>query len=160
MKKGIVAILAVAIIGALGIYTKDHKSNSTATAPPSNSTSTLSNNTSSSSEAVNSTGADTPASATGGYKDGSYNGAAEDTPYGPVQVAVVISGGQITDVKFLEMPSDEGHSREVTSFSEPLLKQITLQKQSAHIDFVSGATDTSQAYQQSLQRALDQAALS
>jgi uncharacterized protein with FMN-binding domain len=42
--------------------------------------------------------------------------------------------------------------------SEPLLEQETLNKQSFHIDFVSGATQTSEGYQQSLQSALNQAA--
>jgi uncharacterized protein with FMN-binding domain len=61
-------------------------------------------------------------------------------------------------VKFLQMPGPEGHSKEVTAFSKDPLKQSTLQKQSANIDFVSGATQTSEGYQQSLQAALDQAA--
>jgi uncharacterized protein with FMN-binding domain len=56
------------------------------------------------------------------------------------------------------MPGPEGHSKEVTAFSEPYLKQSTLTHQSANIDFVSGATQTSEAYEKSIQAALDQAA--
>jgi uncharacterized protein with FMN-binding domain len=152
MRKSIVIILAVAIIGALGIFAKgQHKDAASTATPTTASSSTLGSSTS------------TPASQTAtaaGLKDGTYNGGAEDTPYGTVQVAAVVSGGKITDIQFLQMPNDRGHTQEVTAFSEPLLKQETLQKQSAHIDFVSGATQTSEAYEQSLQAALNQAAVS
>ncbi|MBX4190512.1 FMN-binding protein [Candidatus Saccharibacteria bacterium] len=151
MRKGLVAILAVAIIGALGIYGKDHTSSAkTVTKPSSSSTpeSTAPATTSeTSSSSINSNG----------YKDGTYIGREVDTVYGPVQIKAIISGGKIIDVKFVTMPDDLGHTREVTNESEPLLKEETLAKQSAHIDFVSGATQTSEGYQQSLQTALDQA---
>ncbi len=141
MKKGLVAVIAVAIIGFLGLA-KNHKDGAPLVA--SNSTSqTAASNTSASSNIT--------------YKDGTYAGASEDTPYGTVQIAVVISGGKITDVNFLQMPFDQGHSQEVTSVASPLLKQTTLSHQSANIDFVSGATTTSEAYAQSLQAALDHA---
>jgi uncharacterized protein with FMN-binding domain len=153
MKKSLVAILAVAIIGTLGIITKGHKSNdNTSVQAASTSTSTTPTSTdASASQAASS-------SSTGAYKDGTYTGATEDTEYGTVQVAAVVSGGKITDIKFLQMPGPEGHSKEVTAFSESPLKQSTISNQNAHIDFVSGATTTSQAYEQSLQAALDQAA--
>lgn len=91
------------------------------------------------------------------YKDGTFTGNAEDNAYGTVQIAVVISGGKIADVNFLQMPGGDGHTNEVTRVAAPLLKQTTLQNQSANIDFVSGATTTSETYQMSLQSALDQA---
>jgi uncharacterized protein with FMN-binding domain len=149
MRKGIVAILAVAIIGALGVYSKSHGSASLVSPPATSQPAVAGTSISSGSP---STGSSTT------YKDGTYTGANEPTPYGDVQVAVVVSGGKITGVNFLRMPSDRGHTQEVTAFSEPLLKQTTLQNQNAHIDFVSGATTTSEAYAQSLQAALDQAA--
>jgi uncharacterized protein with FMN-binding domain len=149
MKKSIVIIVAVAVIGALGLYTKSHKSDSVASASSGNPTSTLADNT----NMANSMHSGT-------YKDGTYTGDAEDTIYGTVQVAAVISGGRITDIKFLQMPGPEGHSKEVTAFAEDPLKQSTLSHQSANIDFVSGATQTSEGYVQSLQAALDRAAIS
>jgi uncharacterized protein with FMN-binding domain len=98
------------------------------------------------------------ASSNASYKDGTYTGDAEDTIYGTVQIAAVISGGKITDIRFLQMPGPEGHSKEVTAFAKDPLKQSTLNHQSSNIDFVSGATQTSEAYEQSLQAALDKAA--
>jgi uncharacterized protein with FMN-binding domain len=153
VKRALVAIIAVAIIGALGAYGNKHSTTVSANTPnsaASSNSSGLSDNSSNN----GSSGSSSKAT----YKDGTYNGATEDTPYGPVQIAVVVSGGKISDINFLQMPADEGHSQEVTAFSEPLLKQETIQKQTTKIDFVSGATSTSEAYRSSLQAALDQAA--
>lgn len=150
MRKSIVIILAVALIGALGII-KNHKSDDAAPlAAPTDTSAVMSAQTSQNDN--------TSSSPQAAYRDGSYTGASENTIYGTVQVAAVVSGGKITDIKFLQMPGPEGHSKEVTAFSEPYLKQSTLNHQTAHIDFVSGATQTSEAYEQSLQAALDQAA--
>jgi uncharacterized protein with FMN-binding domain len=151
MRKSIVIILAVAIIGALGIYAKGHGKDASPLTAPTGASSTLGSSTNP---------APTQNQPSAAYKDGTYIGATEDTVYGTVQVEAVVSGGKITDIKFLQMPNDRGHTQEVTAFAEPLLKQETLQKQSAHIDFVSGATQTSEGYQQSLQAALNQALVS
>lgn len=156
MKKTIVIIIAVAILGGAGIYTKSHKSaNSNDTAVQGANTSAQTTQTSPTASAMSPASSNSTSS---GYKDGTYTGVAEDTAYGTVQVAAVISGGRITDIRFLQMPGPEGHSKEVTAFSESPLKASTLAKQSAKIDFVSGATQTSEGYEQSLQAALDQAA--
>jgi uncharacterized protein with FMN-binding domain len=154
MKKGLVVIFAVAILGALGMFVNKNKSSvstsnlagQTVSASPSSATQ-ASSNTSSSSQ--------TSAS----YKDGTFQGNSADTPYGTVQIAVVINGGKITDVKFLQMPDSHGHSVEISNAAAPLLKQIAIEKQSPNIDFVSGATSTSYGFQESLQAALDAAAL-
>lgn len=92
------------------------------------------------------------------YKDGTYTGNAAETLYGNVQIAVVVNGGKITDVKYLQMPFAEERSQSITDAAKPLLKATTIDKQSANIDFVTGATSTSFGYQESLQAALDQAA--
>jgi uncharacterized protein with FMN-binding domain len=159
MRKGIVIILAVAIIGALGIYGKSHSSKSSAsTSGGSSNSSTLGAKTTPQASSPSTNSSANSASPSSGLKNGTFTGAAEETPYGPVQIAVVVSGGKVADVNFLMMPNDRGHTQEVTAFAEPLLKQETLGKQNANIDFVSGATQTSEGYQQSLQSALDQAA--
>jgi uncharacterized protein with FMN-binding domain len=159
MRKSIVIILAVAIIGALGVYTKSgHSASSADNIPAAAAQPAVAGASTSSNVSPNASDAGPASPNSGAYKDGSYTGRNEPTPYGDVQISVIISGGRISGINFLRMPSDAGHSREVTAFSEPLLKNITLSKQSAHIDFVSGATQTSEAYQASLQYALDQAA--
>jgi uncharacterized protein with FMN-binding domain len=146
MRKATLVIVTIAILGALGLY---GRKNDTSSTPPSVGQTTNTPST-----------ASTPvlSQTTSSYQDGQYTGATTQTPYGNVQVAVIISGGKITNVNFLQMPSDENHSQEVTSYSAPILKQETLSAQSPNIDFVSGATSTSSGYQRSLQAALDKAA--
>jgi uncharacterized protein with FMN-binding domain len=159
MKKAVVIALAVAILGALGLYANG-KTPVSGLASGSASSSSFSNQSAVQGTSTQASTTSTPTSTTSSssaYKDGTFNGSAADTPYGTVQIAVVISGGKITDVHFLQMPSDQGHSREVTRIAGPLLKQTTLDKQSSNIDFVSGATSTTFGYQESLQAALDKA---
>lgn len=147
MKKSLVIVFAVALLGAIGTYNSSHS----ATASPSPKPLTRPSN-----KPTTSTQTSTTASAR--YKDGNYVGSVAETPYGDVQVMVTISGGRITDVHFTQMPNDQPHSVEVTRDSEPLLLQSTLAKQSADVDFVSGATSTVYGYKESLQAALDRAA--
>jgi uncharacterized protein with FMN-binding domain len=91
------------------------------------------------------------------YKDGQYTGSSEDAFYGFVQVLAVISGGKLTDVQFLQYPNDRSTSIQINSQAIPYLKQEAIQAQSANVNIVSGATDTSQAFIQSLSSALSQA---
>ena len=100
--------------------------------------------------------APTPASG-GTYADGTFTGATISTRYGDVQVAVVISGGTLSDVTPLHLPSGDGHSRRIAQVAEPILREEALTAQSANIDLLSGATYTSEAYAESLQSALDHA---
>jgi len=91
------------------------------------------------------------------YKDGTYKGSQADAFYGYIQIQAVVSGGKLTDVMFLEYPNDRGNSVEINNYAMPLLKQQAITSQSAKVDGVSGATDTSQAFIQSLGDALSQA---
>lgn len=148
VRKKVVIVFAIAVIGALGIYGKSRSGSAHQSSGSVSPSSVRSETTMMPAD---------PGNSTPTYKDGTYVGDSQDTTYGTVQIAVVVSGGQISDVKFLKMPDDLGHTQEVTAFAEPLLKYQTLQAQSAHIDFVSGATQTSEGYEQSLQSALNQA---
>ncbi len=150
MKKTALIIFAIAILGLAGIYEKTQGGSPQLVSPAETSAAT--------SMAASGSSGQTQSSVS--YKDGTYTGDSEYTPYGSVQISVVISGGKITDVNFLQMPNDQRDSEQRTVYSEPLLKQTTLAKQSADIDFVTGATSTSEGYQQSLQSALDEATLS
>lgn len=99
----------------------------------------------------------TPGSTTtsqGQYKDGTYTGTAANAFYGTIQVAAVVSGGALTDVQFLQYPNEPGHSTQVSNEALPRLKQEAIAAQNANVDIVSGATQDSQAFQQSLASAL------
>lgn len=93
----------------------------------------------------------------GQFRDGSYTGDPADAFYGYIQVRVTVSNGQIADVKFLQYPNDRQTSIAINSQAMPYLKSEAIQAQSANVNIVSGATDSSLAFRQSLQSALDQA---
>lgn len=93
----------------------------------------------------------------GKYMDGEYTGEVADAYYGNIQVKAVISGGKITDVIFLQYPNDQHESLEINGNAMPILKQEAIQAQSANVDIVSRATDSSNAFIQSMGSALKQA---
>jgi uncharacterized protein with FMN-binding domain len=95
--------------------------------------------------------------ARGQYRDGSYTGNSADAYYGNIQVKAIISGGKITDVQFLDYPQDRGTSVRINTAAMPYLKQEAIQAQNANVDIVSGATDSSRAFIESLTNALSQA---
>jgi uncharacterized protein with FMN-binding domain len=101
-----------------------------------------------------------PASRSGGtaLANGTVTGPVVQTQFGPVQVQVTIANGKITDVTALQLPSDRQRSAYISGIVGPMLQSEALTAQSAQIDLISGATYTSDAYAQSLQAALDQAA--
>lgn len=91
------------------------------------------------------------------YKDGQYVGAAADAFYGNIQVKAIIVSGKITDVQFLQYPNDQPNSIDINQQAMPFLRQEAIKAQSAHVNGVTGATDTSQAFVQSLSSALSKA---
>ena len=93
----------------------------------------------------------------GKSKDGSYTGSEADAQWGLVQVKAVISQGKITDVQFVEYPSDRSRSRYINSVADPELTNEAIQAQSAQVDVITGATDSSEAFMRSLADALSQA---
>ena len=86
-------------------------------------------------------------------------GDAVATQYGPVQLKVTVSGGKITKIEALQLPSNDPKSAQISSYAEPQLTQSALTAQSASIDAVSGATYTSEGYKTALQSALDKAGI-
>jgi uncharacterized protein with FMN-binding domain len=85
-------------------------------------------------------------------------GSTVSTRYGDVAVEVTVASGKITAVQAVSLPSG-GRSGQISAYAAPVLASEALTAQSASIDIVSGATYTSRAYAQSLQAALDQAAI-
>ena len=85
-------------------------------------------------------------------------GDAISTRYGNVQLKVTVSGGKITNVEPVQLPSSDPKSSEISNYAAPQLQQSALTKQSANVDAVSGATYTSDGYKTALQSALDKAA--
>lgn len=106
---------------------------------------------------ASSSGSSSTTPTTGGYKNGTYVGSVQDAFYGNIQVQAVISNGKITAVNFLQFPNDNRTSQNVNSQADPILAQEAIQAQSANVNIVSGASQSSQAFQASLADALAQA---
>lgn len=88
-----------------------------------------------------------------GLKDGTFKGKGSTNPYGTVQVTIKVQDGKITTAS-ATFPTT-ANSATINPPAIAKLKQETLQEQSAEVAAVSGATYTSQSYQESLQAALD-----
>jgi uncharacterized protein with FMN-binding domain len=99
----------------------------------------------------------TPLPARGQLRDGRYTGPTVDAYWGNVQVQAMVQDGRIADVQILEYPSDRRTSIRINNQAIPYLTEEALQAQSAHIDIITGATLTSEAYIESLQSALTSA---
>jgi uncharacterized protein with FMN-binding domain len=81
----------------------------------------------------------------------------EDAIYGNYRVKAVISGGKLTDVILLDYPNDNRTSNSINTQAFPMLRDEALAAQSAQIDIITGASDSSPAFVRSLQTALNQA---
>ncbi|MEV6058103.1 FMN-binding protein [Streptomyces sp. NPDC052107] len=158
MRRG--AILATSTVAGLVLLLglKPHQSalpaiagsgGSAAVSPPTSGSSSSQSSPSSSSRGSK--------SGSGAGATGTYTGAVEQIPFGPVQVAVTLSHGKLTNVRALQTPNDSGHSQRLADYAVPILTQEALAAQSAQIQAVSGASYTSEGYMQSLQSALDKA---
>jgi uncharacterized protein with FMN-binding domain len=100
--------------------------------------------------------ATTGAAATPGATSGTATGTLEQYGYGELAARVTVAGGHITAVSVPQLRTAEQYSQQLAQQVIPMLRQEVLAAQSAHIQAVSGATYTSQAYASSVQAALDQ----
>ena len=82
-------------------------------------------------------------------------GNSEQYGYGVLAVKVTVTGRHITDVSVASIQTAEQYSQSLAQQVIPTLKDEVMAAQSAHINAISGATYTSEAYAYSLQSALD-----
>jgi len=101
-------------------------------------------------------GGSTPPTPATSNVNGVFTGRTVEMEYGPVQVAIDVQGGKITDVKAMQYPVDRPRSQFINSQAIPLLRSEVLQAQSANVNVISGATFTSEAFAASLQAAIAQ----
>lgn len=148
-------VLAAVIIGSFILFSLIYNHSDNALLPPTNTTSaSTSSRSSASSSTPNTSGTIAPGAS---YKDGTYNGSVADAQWGNVQVQVVIQNGKITNVTFLQYPNERDRSIRINEYADPQLVNEAIQAQGANVDIVTGATDTSEAFIQSLTDALSQA---
>jgi uncharacterized protein with FMN-binding domain len=85
-----------------------------------------------------------------------YNGPTVDTRWGPVQVqASVASDGTICWADAIVTPNSRSKSVQINNRAVPTLDSRAVAAQGTNFDGVSGATITTNGYQQSLQAILD-----
>ena len=88
---------------------------------------------------------------------GTFTGDSIDVRYGFVQVKITVENGKITDAQAVTAPS--GRNDRWTQMSVPVLRQRTLEAQSANISGVTGASFTSYGWYTSLVSALAKAGM-
>lgn len=150
-------ILIVGVVGVFVVYSLVLRTQHTKTGGVTTTSALTTATGSATSGSKTSTGSSGTSTSTATYKDGTYDGDTENAFYGNVQVAVTVSGGKITTVTFLQQPDDSANSQDINGQAVPLLKQEAIKAQNAHVNVVSGATQTSDAFAQSLASALQKA---
>lgn len=88
---------------------------------------------------------------------GTFTGDSVDVRYGFVQVKITVENGKIIDAQAVQAPS--GRNDRWTQRAVPILRQQTLEAQSAQITGASGASFTSYGWYTSLASALAKAGL-
>jgi len=91
--------------------------------------------------------------------DGTYTGDAINTRFGPVQVEITVADGKVTAATAIEYPTRDRRDQEINEYAIPILNSEAAQAQTADIQWISGATYTTDGYVKSLQSALDKAGL-
>ena len=163
-KAAIAAVAGLAIVAdAFLLFVKPHLAQQGASSALSQSgsgTASSGNGSSGSGSSAGSDGSsdsgDSSSSASSGeLQDGTYTSVASPNAYGEIQLQVTVKGGRITDIATIKMPT-HGRSQSVNAQAIPELTDRAISAQSAEIQFVSGATETSTAFVNSLQDAINQ----
>ncbi|GEM_PF-3562959 len=90
------------------------------------------------------------------FKDGAFTGQPSRMSYGELQVTLVMHSGRIEDVLILEFPDRTPTSAKMSERVLPGLIAEALAKQDWDVDIISGATQTTVAFQRAMIYALRQ----
>lgn len=90
---------------------------------------------------------------------GTFTGDITSTRYGPIQVQITVANGQITNAEALAYPNRDRRSLQISQSVIPWLSQETVRIQSASVTTVSGATFTTNGWNQSLESAMKKAGM-
>jgi uncharacterized protein with FMN-binding domain len=101
-----------------------------------------------------------PPPATMRMKDGTYLGREVSAgTHGDVQLRIQVAGGKMTVIKVVKSPELSAPSKRITDAAFERMTAEALREQSAEVDIVGGATESCEAYIESLQSAIDAAYL-
>ena len=158
---GVLLFKPLTTTSAASTSSTDTNRSSSSSSSSSSSTPTSSAGSSASSSSPSDTSSSSASSkASASAKSGTVTGDAKTTRFGTTQVKVTITGGRITGVRTVQLNQNDPRSVQISESAAPILRSEVLSKQTAAVDAVSGATYTSDAYEASLQSALDKAGYS
>jgi uncharacterized protein with FMN-binding domain len=86
-----------------------------------------------------------------------FKGPIEQTQHGPIGASIVVKNKKIVKVGASIAPNEDGRSPFIQTHAAPILRAEVLKAQSGKVDIVSGATETSEAYIQSVDSAIKKA---
>jgi uncharacterized protein with FMN-binding domain len=85
-----------------------------------------------------------------------FTGTREQNPYGAVQLEITVQGSRMVEIRAIEMPDSESRSDQLSDQVSVQLREEALQEQGYDLDTVSGATETSVSYRDSLRAAIEE----
>jgi uncharacterized protein with FMN-binding domain len=138
-----VASTAVGFLLVVGAHITGSKSLAVGAAPPPSTTPTTSSGTTT-------TGPASPPTTQLAIAVGSN----EQYGYGVMSVKVTLQGHRIVDVSVANLQTAEQYSQSIAQQVIPVLRQEVLAAQGVHVNAISGATYTTEAYLYSVQSAL------
>jgi uncharacterized protein with FMN-binding domain len=100
-----------------------------------------------------------PSATTSAAVSGTFDGASIGTRYGKYQAEITVTAGKVTNISMLKSGSSDGTSQQISGYALPQLISAVLQQQTAKVNYVSGASYTSQGFTASVQDAMTQAGL-
>lgn len=108
---------------------------------------------------INSSGSSSTPSASATGANGTFDGSSVRTPYGSYQAEINVKAGKITNISMLKSGNGDGTSQAISGYALPMLIKAVLQKQTANVGYVSGASYTTQGFEASVQSAMQAAGL-
>ena len=100
-----------------------------------------------------------PVRATASTRPGVKAGAGPliNTPFSSIQVRAELTRGRLSGVQTLALTSTDAHTNALNARAEPILRREALRAGGADVDVVSGATNTSLSWIESLEAAIEDA---
>lgn len=144
-------VLGGTAAGVIGVLVFPTHHNTHVTIPPTNASATTpagSTSTTTSPGHTSSGGSTGSTSATtgGGSATKTATSSVQSFPYGDLAVKVTVNGSKVTAVSITTLNENDGRSASIDNYAIPQLEQQVIAAGSVHIDGVSGATFTSQAF--------------
>lgn len=153
---GALALVAAVINGYL-LFFKSDKATETVAPASSAPSQAISSSEAVASSSETATSSSEVVAEAGQYTDGTYTGVVTSTNRGDYQVQVTIAEGKMADIQVILFPDGNEMSQQINGTNLPIYTAEALEKQSAEVSQISGASEAFKGFTGSLQDALNQA---